>query len=412
MNASTQIRNHPLDGIEREQIAITDVRVRLFSCKVPQERWWYGGGVAILTVVMTDQGITGIGGPSSYGGPEFVKEYTETHIRPQIVGHSPFDLEVIAASHRVQKKAMAWSGINVACWDIVGKVKERPVYEILATNCVPETRIKHYASAGTIYDFEKRPEDLYDEALGYREEGFYAMKFRLAEHFETNMTMAKYVPFLEGLRETVGPEFGLIQELNMRVDLSQVLELAPTLRDLKFLWLEEPVSRWGRIRGQENPRDDIPKAIDEYLEIREAVSPVPVSGGETMTDQNEFKEWIERDAYDIVQPDCDTTGLSEAWYVAQLAHLHGKSCIPHNWHGDLGWMSNIQLVAAIPNREVLESCRHYNPFRGGMFKEPIVIKDSYADVPSGPGLGVELVDDLDKQFPYDPSNHWLKNQPD
>lgn len=74
-------------------------------------------------------------------------------------------------------------------------------------------------------------------------------------------------------------------------------------------------------------------------------------------------------------------------------------------------MSNIQLVAAIPNRMVLESCRHYNHFREGLFKDPIVVKNSYADVPSGPGLGVEIIDDAEKKFPYDPNKHWLKNYP-
>jgi len=409
---SPRNRNHPLDGLSRENIKITDVRVRLFSCDYPIEKWWYGVGVTILTEIETDQGIIGIGGPSPYAGPDFVKEYTETHIKPQILGKNPFDLEIFAPSHRERNKAMAWAGVNTACWDIIGKAKNKPIYELLATNSEPVTRIKHYASCGTIYDFDKRAEDLYDEALGYKEEGFYAFKFRLAEHFEENMTVAKYIPFLEGLRNAVGDDFGLIHELNMRLQFDQVMELVPALADLNFLWIEEPVDRWGRIRGGPSGQsEDLEKAIDWHLKIREAAKGVPISGGETMTDRFEFKDWIERGAYDIVQPDCDTTGLSEGWHIAQYAHMHGKPCVPHNWHGDLTWMSNIQLIAASPNRDVLESCRHYNPFRGGLFKEPIVVKNSYADVPSGPGLGVEIIDDADKKFPYDPNKHWLKNQP-
>ena len=409
--AANQARNNPLDGVARENLKITDVRVRLFSCDVPIEKWWYGAGVTILTEVTTDQGLTGIGGPSPYGGPDFVKEYTETYIKPCVAGKNPFDLEVFAPAHTETNKAMAWAGVNVACWDIIGKAKNKPVYELLATNCEPVTRIEHYASAGTIYDFDKRPEDLYDEALRYKEEGFLSMKFRLAENFEKNMTIAKYIPFLRGLREAVGPAFGLIQELNMRLNLEQVLELAPALKELKFRWVEEPVNRWGRVRGQGNQPADISKAIDEHIRIREALAPVPVSGGETMTTRFEFQDWIDRDAYDIVQPDCDTTGLGEGWYVAQHAHLHGKPCVPHNWHGDLTWMSNIQLVAAIPNRMALESERHYNPFRGGLLKEPIVVKNSFAEVPRGPGLGVEIIDDADQKFPYDPNKHWLKMRP-
>ncbi len=409
--ASAGIRNNPLDGIPRENIKITDVRVRLFSCDVPLEKWWYGAGVTILTEVFTDKGVVGIGGPSPYGGPEFVREYTEKHIKPCIVGKNPFDMEIFAPSHLETNRAMAWAGVNVACWDIVGKVKNKPVHELLATNTRPETRIEHYASAGTLYDFAKRPQVLYEEALRYKEEGFKSFKFRLAENFEKNMTVARYIPFLRGLREAVGPDFGLIQELNMRLNLAQVLELAPAIKELKFLWLEEPVDRWGRVRGKAGQPENIPKAIDEYLKIREAVAPVPVSGGETMTTRFEFQDWIDRGAYDIIQPDCDTTGLSEGWYSAQHAHLHGKRCVPHNWHDDLTWMANIQLVAAIPNRWKLESDRHYNPFRGGLLKEPIVVKNSYAEVPRGPGLGVEIIDDADKKFPYDPNKHWLKMRP-
>ena len=73
-------------------------------------------------------------------------------------------------------------------------------------------------------------------------------------------------------------------------------------------------------------------------------------------------------------------------------------------------MSNIQLVAAIPNQFVLESDRHYNPFRGGLFKEPIVVKNSYADAPDRPGLGLEIIDDADSRFPYDPKTHWFETQ--
>ena len=72
-------------------------------------------GITILTEVETDKGITGIGCPIPYGGPEFVKEYTETAVKPQLIGKNPFDLEVIAASHRELNKAMASAGINVAC---------------------------------------------------------------------------------------------------------------------------------------------------------------------------------------------------------------------------------------------------------------------------------------------------------
>ena len=408
---SNAVRNHPLDGVVREPVTITDVRVRLFSAEIPVEKWWYGCGVTVLTEVFTDQGIVGIGGPSPYGGPEFVREYTETHIKPQLVGQSPFDIEVLAPGHSSFKEATAWAGVNVACWDIIGRVKNCPVFELLATDGPARTRVEHYASGGTLHDWRRRPEDLYDEALRYKEEGFGSMKFRLGEHFEEEMTIARYIPFLEGLREAVGDGFGLMHENNMRLTLEQCLELAPALAALDFVWLEEPVSRWGRAPGEPGQPEDVPKAIEWHRRIRRAAAPVRVSGGETMTTRYEFKDWIDGGGYDIVQPDCDTTGLTEGWAIARHAHLAGLPCVPHNWHGGLTWMSNIQLVAAIPNALVLESCRHYNPFREDLFKQPIVVRDGYAEVPPGPGLGVEIIDDADERFPYDPARHWLKLRP-
>jgi L-alanine-DL-glutamate epimerase-like enolase superfamily enzyme len=403
-----KVRNHPLQGVARENIKITDVRVRLFSYKIPIEDWWYGAGITILTEVFTDKGIVGIGGPSVYAGPEFVKDYTEKYIHPAVVGKNPFDLEFIAPGDVRPTHSPAWAGVNVACWDIVGKVKNRPVYELLATNAEPQTRMLHYASAGTLHNWAQRPEELYDEALRYKEEGYKAFKFRLGVGFEEKMTIKKYAPFLRKLREAVGWDFGLIHENSMRLNLEECLALAPALEELKFLWLEEPVNRWGGYGRLRSGQDDIPKAISAYAKICEALPTVKVSGGESMTTRYEFKDWIEQDAYDIVQPDCDTTGLSEGWYIAQMAHVRGKSCAPHNWQGGLSWMANIQLAAAIPNRMMLECSRHYNPFREGLFKEPIVVKNSYAQVPSKPGLGVEIIDDADRKFPYDPNNHWLK----
>ena len=157
----------------------------------------------------------------------------------------------------------------------------------------------------------------------------------------------------------MGDDFEPIHEFNMRITFNQCHELVPKLAELKFHWIEEPVDRWGRIRrGPDDHPEDSEKAIDWNIKIREAAEGVPMSGGNTMAERSEFKDWIERDAFDFVQLDCDTTGLIEGWYIAQYVHLQGKPCITHNWHGDFTSMSNIRLVAAIPNYQVLEPCRH------------------------------------------------------
>jgi L-alanine-DL-glutamate epimerase-like enolase superfamily enzyme len=415
-NPQSGKRTHPLDGVSRQNIKITDVKVRLFSVPIPPEKWWYGCGVEALTEIHTDQGIVGIGGPSNYGGVEDIKKYTDQIIRPLLIGRNPFDLEVFndgdpksnipVSSSRNFSETCAWAGVNVACWDIIGKALGKPVWSFLATDNKPKTHIEHYASAGTLYDWHKRPEDLYDEALRYKEEGFKSFKFRLGENFEQVMTIKTYIPFLRKLRETVGPEFRLMQESNMRLTLDQCLEIVPILDELNFVWFEEPINRSGSTPALRNSPAGVKDAIEGHLKIRQATKKLLISGGETMKNKEEFREWIDRDAYDIVQPDCDTTGITEGWNIARMANLKNKPCVPHNWHGGLTWMSNIQLVAGIPNQLILESNRNYNPFREGLFTEPIIVKNSFADAPSKPGLGVEIIPDADRKFPYDPKNDW------
>jgi L-alanine-DL-glutamate epimerase-like enolase superfamily enzyme len=250
-----------------------------------------------------------------------------------------------------------------------------------------------YASGGVEYAWYKRPEDLIDEAVRHKEEGYTAMKYRIGSEWKNSgITMEKYIPYVRKLREAVGPEFDLMQEANMRFTLAEALELCPVLEELKFLWFEEPINRF-----QEG-------AIEGYYQIGKTMPTVRVSGGESMGSRFDFKPWIDRDAYGIVQPDCNMVGVTEAWHIAHLANLRNKHCCPHNWHGGLTTMANAALVAAIPNRFMLELNQTYNPFKEEIFKEPLVVKHGYMDLPNKPGFGVELIDDVEKKFPYLPGD--------
>ena len=110
----------------------------------------------------------------------------------------------------------------------------------------------------------------------------------------------------------MGDDFELIHEFNMRITFNQCHEPVPKLAELKFHWIEEPVDRWGRTRrGPDGQSEDSEKAIDWHLKIREAAKGFPVSGGETMTERSEFKDWIERDAFDFVQLVCENKVFRE-----------------------------------------------------------------------------------------------------
>jgi hypothetical protein len=127
--SNTQI--HPLNGIKRENIKITDIRVTLLSYNLKPEELWADGDnnsiiwqtSSVITEVFTDVGIGGIGGSSRYNGPEEMKVYTEKVIRPLLIGKNPFDVEILTGGIVGGGARGAWAGVDVALWDIIGKAK-------------------------------------------------------------------------------------------------------------------------------------------------------------------------------------------------------------------------------------------------------------------------------------------------
>jgi L-alanine-DL-glutamate epimerase-like enolase superfamily enzyme len=398
------LRNHPLEGIGRENLKITDVKVTIMSYELKDKAWLTGTQLiwksdAVLVEVFTDKGIVGIGESSPYGGPEFLKQTIEESLKPTLIGKNPFDVDHIATGWAGQRQGYAaWAGVDAALWDIIGKAKGLPVYRLLATDGAPQPHIRMYASGGVEYAWYKRPEDLIDEAVRHKEEGYTAFKFRIGTEWKNSgMTIQKYIPWVYKLRRAVGPDMDLMQESNMRLTLEECLELCPVLEELRFVWFEEPV------RAYE------PGALEKHVKIRQALRTVKISGGESRGSRFDFKEWIDRGAYDIVQPDCNVTGITEAWHIARIAHLKSKFCCPHNWHGGLTTLANGALVAGIPNHLVLELNQTYNPFKEQLFKDPLVVRKGYLDLPDKPGFGVELKSGIASKFSYIPGTYWKPN---
>jgi L-alanine-DL-glutamate epimerase-like enolase superfamily enzyme len=396
--------SHPLDGVRRENLKITDVKVTLMSHELKDKSWITGTQLiwksdSVLVEVYTDKGITGIGESSPYGGPEFLKKTIEESIKPAVLGQNPFDVQHLATAWAGPRpQYAAWAGIDAACWDLIGKALNKPVYEVLAAGNKPEPHIRMYASGGVEYAWYDRPEALIEEAIRHKEAGYTAFKFRVGTEWKlSGITIDKYIPWVRKLREAVGPQMDLMQESNMRLTLDECLTLCPVLEELNFLWFEEPV------RAYE------PQSLENHLKIKQALKKVRISGGEMRGSRFDFKEWIDRGAYDIVQPDANVTGISEAWHIARMAALKGLSCCPHNWHGGLTTMANAAFVAAIPNHLVLELNQTYNPFKEEIFRDPLVVRKGYMDLHKRPGFGMELIPGIAAKFPYKPGNYWKRN---
>lgn len=392
-------RFHPLDGIEPEDIRITDITVTPLSYVDPSGHLW--GHVkrivwkcdAALCRVYTNKGVIGIGEGTPYAGPDKIKAYTESTLKPLLLGKNPWDaIRARQADRSDLVHTASWAGIDVALWDIIGKVKNKPVYELLSVDGKPETRLHMYASGGVQHEWYDNGDDyLITEAVRYQASGFDAFKFRQGTDWAySNMTLKTYEPILRRLREAVGPDFKLMHEIVTQTGMSTeqvVNEFCPLLDELDFHWFEMPLP------GMEN-----------YIRIANKLKRVKVSGGETHRTLEETKPWIESGAIEIEQSDCNVTGLTENWLISRFADAHGLLHCPHNWHGGLTTMANAHLVAAIPNRHMLEINMTFNPLKEAIFKDPLTVKNGWMELPDKPGFGVDVINDVEKRFPYVPGD--------
>lgn len=386
---------HLLEGIGRENLKITEVRATPLTYQPPAGVFIEEAG-PIVTVsrglsvlqVFTDKGIAGIGpGPEfkSTGAPDF----------SHLVGENPFDVELMYAQ----------PGIDIACWDIIGKAKGMPLYKLLATDHEPNPKVHVYGSAGvnwTFYDKKDgKPygvEALIQEALKLKELGFDAYKWRPGTDWEeAGMTPEKLGNnFCRKLREAVGPDFKLALEKKAydQWTIEQALQIAPIINELKFHWFEQPMGDQG------------PAEFDDYRKLKAAMPNVMLFGGEQFRSRAQARPFIQQKIYDVVQLDTGWVGTTESWYIAHMAHYNGLRMTPHNWFNELTTIANAHFTAGVPNGYMCEYFMYPNtPWRDVLFREPLAPKNGYLTLSDKPGLGVELadLDDLKRRFPFDPN---------
>ena len=399
-------RAHPAEGLEREDITISDIKVTPLSYTHDGEYLWRCGGLyvwksdAALVEIFTNQGIVGIAEGSPYRGPDRLKEYTDAYITPLLTGRNVFDVDFLTNNQGHNALAEgAWAGVNNALWDIIGKAKGQPVYKLLSHDENPSNRVKIYASGGVCHAwYDNGEQELIEEALRYKEAGYDTFKFRNGTSWQySGMTMDKYIPVLEHLREAVGPDFRLVLE-KFPWDFETIInELCPALEALKFYWYEEPVEA------------NSPAALERHLAINEAMPSVMVSGGESWWNRYQVEPFVANGAMNIVQVDANLSGITEGWHVGQVIDKHDQYYCPHNWVGGLTTVPNIHLVAGVPCGHMCELNQTYNPLKWEIFKDPYPIADGVLTIPDKPGYGVELIDDIAEKFPWNPGPYYKTN---
>jgi L-alanine-DL-glutamate epimerase-like enolase superfamily enzyme len=368
---------------------IKNVRTVLLSRMHEPERQWFSSTFrsikadGVVVVIETDEGLTGIGEACAYGGPVQIAGWVEWY-KPTLIGWSPLDPALPPHPNgRSSAHDAAVGGIDCALWDLRGQAAGKPTARLLKKDALAKVRL--YASAGCKYDWRARPEQVIDEALGFIEQGFTAYKFRIGTHWAWDgVTVDRFLGLVTDLTQAVSGRMELMLEGNQRLTEEQALEIGKAISKLGFVWFEEPIPQ---------------KDIDGYARLSAALD-LPISGGEQLTTLEQFRPYIEKHAYGIVQPDAGLCGISEAFRIAEVAHRHGIDLCPHSWHNGLMAMANAHLVAALPKPRVLELCMHQGPLQWEMLASPPAIQDGWLALPTRPGLGVELAPDAEQRFPF------------
>jgi L-alanine-DL-glutamate epimerase-like enolase superfamily enzyme len=269
--------------------------------------------------------------------------------------------------------------IEIAMWDIIGKIAGLPVYRLLGG---ARDQLDAYASTGSLKD----PQQHIDTCQQLREEGFKAIKLRVR-----HPTIAEDIARVQAVREALGDDFTLMVDANQgwRVhglaaypewDFKRAASFARACEELDVYWLEEPLYQHD---------------YDGYAALRNGTT-VRIAGGEMLCELHPFREHIQRGGLDVVQPDATLSGgILTSRKVAVLAEAFGLEYAPHTWTNGIGLAANLQCMGAAPNATWCEF--PYEPgswvptARDAMLTEPLTIAtDGTISVPQRPGLGIEI----------------------
>src|SRR5712691_5714211 len=375
---------------------IAAIRTIALSCQVDPP-YASAAGVqsrrsGLLVEIETDSGIVGIGESGPGGGA--TAAVIEKDLAPLLVGDDPLLIEglwqkMFARTRQYGRRGLvmhAISGIDIALWDIAGKVAKLPVYRLLGAS---RDRVEAYASGG-FYQEGKSANDLAGEAEGYRARGFTGMKMKIVRNPSTQTHLRQLVGDAEfcevepgediarvaAVRRALGPKAKLMVDVNCAWSPAFAIEMGRAMEPYGLYWIEEPVAT-----------DDIAGSAA----VADALA-TPIAGYETEIGLYGFRELIERGAVDIVQPDIAWSGgFSECRRIAALAQAHHHMIAPHAFASAVTLVASLHFIASIPNGLVLEFDQNPNGLRDDLLKEPIRIEsDGMIKLPEGPGLGIEL----------------------
>ncbi len=369
---------------------ISDVRIHVLKSALAEpfafSQGWVKQRSATLVEVLTDEGITGWGEAFAQGlePPEIAATVIDKALKPLAIGADPLDTEVLW--HRMYHMTRDYgrkgsvvagiSAVDIALWDIAGKFHQVPVYKLLGGAF--RTKVQPYATGFYRIKGQGEARRLGEEALRHFEAGFSLMKVKLGYGVDDDVACMKEIG-----RSIHGKPITLMVDTNHAYGRAEALRLGRALEEYDLRWYEEPV---------------VPEDIQGYVEMRQKLS-MPIAGGENEHTLYGFREFLGAGAVDVAQPDLGSCGgITAGRHIIALAQSHGIQVNPHVWGSAIAQAASLQLIASVPVAHhslfalepILEYDRSTHPFRKYLVTKPIQQVQGWVEIPSGPGLGVEV----------------------
>jgi len=368
-----------------------------------------GGRYFVFVKLTTDGNVSGVGEAYCVPfEPHLAARLIEDVFARYLQNEDPHDIEKIwrrvYSSGFTQHPDLALmavlSALEMACWDIIGKEADQPVYKLLGGRVHERLRTYTY-----IYARPGEGDDVYDNpiyydpdasaqrAVEYVAEGFTAIKFDPAgpySAFDPRQLSLEALDlcerFVRALREAVGTKADLLFGTHGQMTAAGAIRLARRLEPYDPLWFEEPVP------------PDVP---EEMGKVARATS-IPIAAGERLATKYDFARFLNAGAVAILQPNLGRVGgLLEAKKIAGLAEVHHAQIAPHLYCGPVVGAANIQLATCSPNFLILEGIERWQGFHAEILKKPLKWEDGYIIPPEEPGLGVEINEAVAKAHPYE-----------
>ena len=346
-------------------------------------QWEYSERCICIVKITCSDGTYGWG--EGYG-PANILESGIEFLKAQVLGENPLHNEVIW--NKMYRKTLdfarrgvlvaSMSAIDIAIWDIKGKLLNQSVGSLLGG--VQRKYVVPYATGMYFTEKDNLTKDFEVEAKLYLEKGFKAIKMKVG------LGISKDVSNVKHLRSIIGYDIKLMIDSNHAYTYTEALELSKKLEKYEISWFEEPVS---------------PEFYEQYAELRQKTT-IPIAGGECEYLRFGFHQLLKNKSVDIIQPDiCACGGLTEAKRIASLASTYGVDIVPHTWGSSIGihvalhFISNLE---SLPGRMfspdfLLEFDQTENALREQLTFPKLEMKNGKIQVPSSPGLGLEVNED-------------------